>query len=304
MVGDGFPIKNFGLGRDDVHGYLKVSPTPTAEFLRQFYKETYYQENKGIYEAQYSDVEKEFFLRQVVLRLEEAKHLNPEKVMARILDLGCGEGWATAAMASFFEGEVTAVDLSSHGLSTHNPHLLESFTQMSAEEFLDGKADESFDLIWADHVIEHHRDPARLLGLIERKLAPAGVAIISLPNDDSDYQSALKDHGKIESDWWIAPPDHLNYFNRTSFTSLAQSLGFTVQSVLADFPIDWYLANNTSNYVREPSSGRSAYAAKLFLELQISKVSTELQRDFYRSLAGVMLGRNFTFIMVRSVGNL
>ena len=284
------------LVRVQNHGYLKVEPTPSEEFLSNFYGETYFMDGKD-YRPDYTAKERRSFLRQVNLRLDEASDLRPAGPVRRSLDLGCGEGWASVAMSEYFRTEVVAVDLTRHGLERHNPQFLATFFEQAAEDFLAGEADESFDIIWADHLLEHHREPERLLALIRRKLTRKGLAILTIPNDDSDYQTTLKSEGRVSTDWWISPPEHLNYFNRRTFVSLAESLQFRCKSILADFPIDWFLANPKANYVNNGSLGGHAFEAKQLLEDEIERNPSTQQRAFYRGLAEVGLGRNLTYFL-------
>jgi SAM-dependent methyltransferase len=99
-----------------------------------------------------------------------------------ILDIGCGAGYGTAALAES-ASSATGIDLAPDAIDyarAHytNPHL----------RFLPGSAmalpfaDASFDLITAFEVIEHLADGATLLAEARRVLRPNGVLLVSTPN--------------------------------------------------------------------------------------------------------------------------
>ena len=51
--------------RDSQLGYKEVTPKPSAEELRRYYAEKYYQEEQSTYAASYSDAERQFFRNKI-----------------------------------------------------------------------------------------------------------------------------------------------------------------------------------------------------------------------------------------------
>ena len=99
----------------------------------------------------------------------------------RILDLGCGTGYGTAALARATTANVTGIDLAPEALTHATAHYPECrYVQASASAlpFKDG----SFDLITGFEVIEHLIDWRDLLKEARRVLAPHGVFLVSTPN--------------------------------------------------------------------------------------------------------------------------
>jgi len=72
-------------------------------------------------------------------------------------------------------------------------------------------ADESYDLIFASHVLEHVRDDNRALKEIWRVLRPGGVAILPVPVV-SEATVEYPNPNPYESNHWRAPG--LDYFDR------------------------------------------------------------------------------------------
>jgi SAM-dependent methyltransferase len=108
------------------------------------------------------------------------RHLAPMelKKSARILDVGCGRGDMMRAFAA--EGfHVEGVDLSPKA-----PELCKPY-KVSLADFGDDSLpcpENSFDMIFCKSVIEHLRDPKKLLVGIHAALKPGGVAVIMTPS--------------------------------------------------------------------------------------------------------------------------
>lgn len=104
---------------------------------------------------------------------------------ARALDVGCGGGLLSEAMAA--EGaRVTALDLSPDLIDVAKLHLLESGLQVDYRlQSVEALADElpgSFDLITCMEMLEHVPDPGSVLAACARLLKPGGQLFLSTLN--------------------------------------------------------------------------------------------------------------------------
>lgn len=118
--------------------------------------------------------------------------------------------------------------------------------------------------------------------------------MITVPNDYSITQLAAREYQHIDTDFWVAPPDHLNYFNSESLCSVAEATGWKCIELLADFPIDWFLFHPGSNYVRDKELGKAAHRARVQLEMVIHQISTDDVINFWSALAKLGVGRDIT----------
>lgn len=130
-------------------------------------------------------------------------------------------------------------------------------------------------------------DPINVLEQARDFLVDGGVVCICVPNDFSSLQQqALL---KIGGDpWWVAIPDHLNYFNKESLGKLLEGTGFRILDWLADFPMELFLLMG-DDYVHRPELGPQCHARRVAFELSITP---ELRRTLYRALASVGVGRS------------
>ena len=98
----------------------------------------------------------------------------------RLLDVGCADGYLSAILAE--RGySVTAVDLPG---TPHPPGV--HFAGADLNEGLPS-LDGRFDFILCADVLEHLRNPLRLLRECRERLAPRGALVASLPNSGHAY---------------------------------------------------------------------------------------------------------------------
>lgn len=132
------------------------------------------------------DLIKRFGLRLYL----ESERLNVENIVAairsygvplRVLDLGCGDGRTTMAIA----GAVGAQAVSGVEFHAATREAARALGVNAIEADLDSRlpyADASFDVVFSNQVIEHLADTDMFVSEIFRVLAPGGLAVVSTEN--------------------------------------------------------------------------------------------------------------------------
>jgi SAM-dependent methyltransferase len=214
-----------------------------------------------------------------------------------MLEVGCGEGWLLAAAAAAGY-EVRGLDFSDAGLRRFHPELLAKATFGDAFENLDRliEAGAAFELVAMEHVLEHVVDPEGLLARLPRLIAPGGMLAVTVPNDFSPLQLAARAAGVADRDFWVAPPQHLNYFDASSLRRLLTRLGFAVRLAYASFPIDWFLFHPGSNYVADPAAGKAAHRARMAIDLLLAEQGLDAYLGLGEALFACGAGRSLTVI--------
>ena len=272
------------------HGFLSVKDFPTKKGLEEHYSKKYYQEESVQYSHIYSPDELEYFKNAAKV----AEHIYNNLYCCennKMLDVGCGEGF----FANYFfqnNWDVTTLDYSSQGINNHNPALEETLIQGDIFNSIDNciLQKNHFNLINLSNILEHVIDPAQLLKKIKTLLSNESLVRICVPNDYSAFQQFL-----LEKDYttntWLNVPDHLHYFGFDSLNSLLSSLGYEIVVCMGEFPIELFLSNEASNYVKNRKYGKFAHRSRIEVDNFLFSRGIENYIDFYKSSAKVDLSR-------------
>lgn len=276
-------------------GFYELKDKPTPEALEQWYAQTYYQETPDTgYEQIYSAEEKKFIGNKIT-----QKYLVLQKLLAtedcngmRFLDVGCGEGWG---LKSFSEKswEVLGLDYSEFGCRHHNSDFLQYVMAGDIYQNL-GKLiseDRKFDCIWFDNVLEHVLDPLAILRDLRTLLSDRGVMMIEVPNDCSPVQQHLLENRYIANPYWVAPIEHISYFNKEGLLSICAEAGLSCCDFMGDYPIDFSLFNRLTNFVEAKETGKPCHQQRIAIENFLHDISPHKTNALYRALADMGLGR-------------
>lgn len=279
-------------------GWRSIEPAPSPDELKAFYAGTYFQNSHGTYAQAYSDVE----LKHRALLADLMLHVLAQARGGggKLLEIGCGEGWfLKAALAAGYDAR--GLEFSEDGLKRFNPQLAGRVTFGDAFEALDRliDADAAVDVCVMEHVLEHVLDPEGLLARLPAILSPGGAVAITVPNDFSAVQLAARAAGHITKDFWVQPPQHLNYFNTENLPRLLGRSGFEVVGTYASFPIDWFLFHPGSNYVANPGAGKATHQARMALDLVMAEKGMAAFHGLAQALAACGTGRSLTVIARR-----
>jgi SAM-dependent methyltransferase len=139
----------------------------------------------------------------------------------RVLDLGCRDGALTQAYAG--GNEIVGVDADREALAEAQKLGIETrWADLDEPLPFD---DESFDVVVAGELLEHLRDPRRVVAEVRRVLRPGGTFVASVPNAYRLKNRARFALGRKPED----DPTHLQMFAPSDVRSLLD--GFDEQHV-------------------------------------------------------------------------
>ena len=148
----------------------------------------------------------------------------------RVLDVGCGNGYLGKILAD--RGfEVTGIEQPGGTNQRFPPEvrLVEADLENGLPE-LDGK----FDYILCADVLEHLRDPLRLLKEIRGKFTPGGVLIASLPNSGNLYFRLVILSGRFPQDnKGLFDRTHMRFFTWDGWRELFDNGGFVIENTVS-----------------------------------------------------------------------
>lgn len=261
-------------------------PIPTPEDLTHVYAHEYYTQEKPLYIERY--LEDKAWWDSVYAERYEFLERHVPAGSRNILDVGSGpglfllvgqeRGWQVTGVepsqrAAEHSQKVLGLDVRNIFLTPESASSLGSFTVVNMGE-----------------VLEHLPNPRGMLDVAHSLLNPQGLLTLIVPNDFNPFQAILHEHMGFEP-WWVAPPHHLNYFNRESLSGLVKSAGFDVLHIESTFPIDMFLLMG-QNYVGNDALGRQVHSYRKQFDLAIQQAgASELKRRLYQAMSDLGIGR-------------
>jgi 2-polyprenyl-3-methyl-5-hydroxy-6-metoxy-1,4-benzoquinol methylase len=198
-----------------------TNPMPTEEALHEFYTNRY-----RLFYRKFEHPSPELMERLGIAKRarHSAKFLQEAGVLrkgTKVLDLGCADGSLLRA-TSEIEGTVETFGV--------EPNL--AYAEYASQNGVDRiwpalgdvPAEEKFDLVIVNHVLEHVRDPVGLLAELRARLSPAGAIYVDVP-DAARYASL--------SDLHIA---HIYHFTLETLRQIAGRAGLHARMIARHEP--------------------------------------------------------------------
>ncbi len=275
-------------------GFWHVFPIPSAEELRRYYESKYFeslgdnrsmtdklQDSDGFYTLQYED------------KLRRLVRLLPPPLPRTVLDIGSGygdflrfmreRGWQVLGL----EASRTAVELCrDQGIEVAHG----SVDELASCDF------PASAVVTLNSVLEHLADPWLVLEIVrDRLLLPGGILNVHVPNDFSPLQQILSETvlraAPEKERYWIAVPDHINYWTHRSLENFLRRLGFQVVLMTSTFPLELFPLMG-EDYISDPSVGRHIHLKRVQFEKLLRQAGAEELKDaLYVHLASLGLGR-------------
>ena len=141
-----------------------------------------------------------------------------------VLDLGCGGGWFTQALAG--DGfSVIGADVAEEPVRRARARCGGVEFHVLRGEELPFRAG-AFDAAWMGEVLEHVQDGLGLLSEVARVLGPGGRLVLSTPDHGWARRLWLGVSRRAFEGHFEPRSDHLRFFTRHSLAALLEATGF------------------------------------------------------------------------------
>jgi SAM-dependent methyltransferase len=292
-------IDKYKVIKDGTFGYHRLDPIPTQEEVEKFYLEEFYSTKYKYFNNSALSAQKEsqdFYKGHWDnILFELKKHLGFLDGKS-LFDIGFG--FAQAMLYFRSQGFcVSGLEPSPEGFDYAKEQGLD--VHRSGIEDFSCVGNKRFDVVTIFNVLEHLRDPAHTLMNVGKKLLkPGGVLVIDVPNDFNDFQLIGNAEFGLD-DWWVCPPNHINYFSPTSLGSLLERCGYKVLRMESSFPLEMFLLMGDV-YVGNAQLGKVCHKKRTLFESLLRKHGkSDKLKNLYQALAKLDLGRQVTVWSVK-----
>jgi len=276
-----------------VCGFRHVVPFPEPAELERAYREAYYAQDKPTF-LTHAGEDAEWAALASRDRLESFERLLPRE-KRRLLDVGCGPG--------FFLKTAKERGWRVHGLepSRRAAEHARGLGLEVMEDFFNAHTVANlprFDVVHLNNVLEHVPNPFEMVRLARDLLTPSGLLCLNVPNDFTPFQAGARAALSL-SEWWVAPPHHLNYFDFESLSQLVTRAGFDIAERSTSFPMELFLLMGL-DYTKDPALGRACHTQRKNFDFALESAGfRETRRAFYRALAAAGIGREAVVIATK-----
>lgn len=253
-------------------GLVYLNPRPSVAEFDRIYPPNYHA---------FDFSEKEFgFVHKVRSRLEANRLLALCKGLgddAKILDVGCGDGFHLRLLREFGNKNWTLEGLDASEKAVGAANRLGTKVHLGTAENND-LPENTYDLAFLIQTVEHVEKPSEVLPAICRILKPNGKLVIVTDNTDS------LDFKLFKNGYWGGYhfPRHWNLFNRYALTKLAEKSGFSVEKIETIVsPVNWvYSIHNALVDMNAPKFLINQFTLKSTISLGIFTILDIILQKF------------------------
>ena len=199
----------------DECGMIYASHTPDDATMDRYYRDlSKYDHPRSVDELSDGDVHRAKVAAAFARRMLAS--------VGRVLDVGCASGLFLSALKA--SGSFTVRGLDPSPASADVAHRLFD-VPVEVCNAHDYDRYDAFDGIALLAVLEHVRDPGRLLSTIARRMKPGALLIIEVPS--ADLFAAYPDIGSSSEPFGEFSNEHINFFGKVSLRRLAERAGLS-----------------------------------------------------------------------------
>lgn len=293
-------VRNYRIIDCQTCGFKHIHPIPSKAELAKYYEEKYYRDIKPF---PYQLITEDYIEERINSSLSYDFYIDIyQKVMnfkknngLRMVDIGCGND----LLGKFFLEKGWMVDVVEPSLETGE--YLRKFglnvINKPVEDIIESELD-SLSFVNIQFVLEHVRQPLEVLIKLHDLMLPGGIIRICVPNDFSEGQLAFMENFS-ENLRWVYLPDHINYFNFNSLSTLLGKAGFKEIYRITNFPLEFLLVSGINYYNNKDDQSKVGAIITNF-EASFKKTQrTEILEKYYESLAQMGLGRSIFMYAIK-----
>lgn len=255
--------------RCDLCEFIHTIPIPHDFELAEFYRSAFYEREQPAYIRRYENDRAWWELTHLHnANAAGAVMANRNGICPKVLDVGTGPG-IFLDVASMLSWETHAIEPSKRCTKRlqRRGHVV---YQGMLEDYVEDVGEPMFDFVHAYEVLEHAAHPIRFIQDCRSLLVPHGLLGIVVPNDYNTLQLKAQEEFGIKDRWWVAPPQHLNYFTPNSLCRLFDIAGFDLLELRGTWPMEMYLFAG-HNYIGNDKIGRQCHKNRMAQEKAIEK---------------------------------
>ena len=185
---------------------------------------------------------------------------------ARVLDVGCSTGYLASELTR--RGcRVVGVEADPEAAGQARERCELVIVGDIEEPAVLAELPREMDAVLLADVLEHLRDPWRVLAALRDMLAPDGRAVVSLPNIGHWTARRALARGRFPyAEHGLFDRTHLRFFTRASACELAERSGFAVEreeAATASLPLEPYLRRRLGGTEHDPPRALAAARRRL-----------------------------------------
>lgn len=278
-------LPDIEVGFCETCGFYHAHPYPDNDFLTNYY-------NEYVMPCPLHKEERFRFARIVNTILEPH---------SSIIDIGCGKGEILRELHA--QGFQNLYGTESGAMYNESKKLeFATILQYDIENLCKWSSETSttFDCVVLINVFEHVPEPISLMRQMKNIISPDGLLIFYVPNDFNRLQLTYMEK-TLWKPWFIALPDHLNFFSLDTIDRVMAKAGYEVIRKTVQFPLELFLLQG-DDYVAKPETGSTCHKKSIVFEESFRETGRDSDLEhLYEGFSRLGIGRDM-YIFAKPVG--